>query len=397
MSEETSGVRTSEDQEDFRRAVRRLARDEFAPGYLARARTPEFPWTELKRMAALGVLSLLAGAEHGGPDDPEYVAAGLACEEIGYADFNLANALIPPYIVSFILTRFGSAEQRRRWLPRIVAGETFVALGLTEPEVGSDAGNLRTVARRDGDGWVLSGEKTSMTGIPFAEAAVVFARTSGPGARGISAFLVPLDAPGVSQAVIPDTGWVPLGRGSVALQDVRLPADALVGGEGEGFRRVMAGFDFTRPLLALTAIGAAQHAVDEAAAWAARREAFGAPLARFEGVSFPLAEHATKLAAARALCYQALDRRAHGEPHTALAAMCKWYGPRVAFEAAHDCLLLHGHYGYTTDNPMEQRLRDIMSVEIADGTAQVQKIIVARELFGRSFLPYGPAQPPPRG
>jgi cyclohexanecarboxyl-CoA dehydrogenase len=396
MLEETSGVRTTEDQEAFRRAVRQLARTELAPGYLARSRAAEFPWTELKKVAALGVLSLLAGEEHGGPEAPEYVAAGIACEEIAYADFNVANALIPPYIATFILSEFAAPELRAGWVPRLVGGETFLALGLTEPEVGSDAGNLRTAARRDGDGWVLDGEKTSITGIPFAEAAIVFARTSPDGARGVSAFLVPLDAPGVSLATIPDTGWVPLGRGSIALTGVRVPGSALVGGEGEGFRRVMAGFDFTRPLLALTAIGAAQAAVDEAAAWAARREAFGAPLSRFEGVSFLISEHSTKLAAARALCYQALDRRAHGEPHTALAAMCKWYGPRVAFEAAHDCLLLHGHYGYTTDNPMEQRLRDIMSVEIADGTAQVQKIIIARELYGRGFVPYGPAPEPPR-
>ena len=133
----------------------------------------------------------------------------------------------------------------------------------------------------------------------------------------------------------------------------------------------------------------AMAAIDEAAGYVEQRSAFGAPLSRFEGVSFPLAEHATKLTAARSLCYQALDRRSRGAPHTALAAMAKWFGPRTAVEAVHDCLLLFGHYGYTTDNPMEQRLRDVMAAEIADGTAQIQKIIVARELFGRTFVPYG--------
>jgi len=392
---EVDGFDGSEEQEQLRASVRAFARRDFAPSYLPRAQSTEFPWDALRSLSEMGLLHLLCPPEHGGPERPAYVAAGIAVEELAYADFNIANLLIPPMIITYILGEFASPELRDEWLPGLTAGELFVALGLTEPEVGSDAASLRTKATRaEGGGWVISGEKTSITAIPHAQACVVFARTGGRGARGVSAFLVPLDAAGVSQASIPDTGWKPIGRGSIAFNEVWVPDTAMVGGEGEAFSTVMAGFDFTRPLLALTAIGAAQASIDDAVAHVRQRRAFGAPLAAFEGVSFPLAEHATHLVAARSLCYQALQRRERGQAHTALAAMCKWLGPRSSMEAAHDSMLLMGHYGYTTDNPMEQRLRDIMAVEIADGTAQVQKIIIARELFGRDFVPYrGSSEP----
>jgi cyclohexanecarboxyl-CoA dehydrogenase len=385
---EIDGFDATPEQESVRASVRSLARREFGPTYLTRAQSTDFPWKALRSLSELGLLQLLCPPEHGGPDEPAYVASGIAVEELAYADFNIANLLIPPLIISYILGQFGSSELQQSWLPPLTAGETYVALGLTEPELGSDAASLRTKATRVADGWLISGEKTSITAVPHAQACIVFARTGGGGASGVSAFLVPLDSADVSQAAIPDPGWKPVGRGSIAFEDVHVPDSALIGGEGEAFSTVMAGFDFTRPLLALTAIGAAQASIDDAAAYVRQRRAFGAPLAAYEGVSFPLAEHATRLVAARSLCYQALQRRERGQPHTALAAMVKWFGPRSAMEAAHDCMLLLGHYGYTTDNPMEQRLRDIMAVEIADGTAQIQKIIIARELFGRDFVPY---------
>ena len=391
---EIDGFEATTEQAELRATVRAFARREFAPTYLERAQSTDFPWKALQALGELGLLHLLCPARHGGPDEPAYVAAGIAIEELAYADFNIANLVIPPMIITYLLGHFASDELQDAWLPRLTSGEAFVALGLTEPEVGSDAAALRTKAVRADGGWLISGEKTSITAVPNAEACIVFARSGGAGARGVSAFLVPLDDVGVSQAAIPDPGWKPIGRGSISFDDVFVPDTAMIGGEGEAFSKVMAGFDFTRPLLALTAIGAAQASIDEAVEHVRRRRAFGAALASFEGVSFPLAEHATRLVAARALCYQALQRRERGQAHTALAAMVKWLGPRSAMEAAHDCMLLLGHYGYTTDSPMEQRLRDIMAVEIADGTAQVQKIIIARELFGREFVPYGAARTP---
>jgi cyclohexanecarboxyl-CoA dehydrogenase len=226
--------------------------------------------------------------------------------------------------------------------------------------------------------------------LTHADAIIVIAQTNRDGqAAGVSAFLVPLDSPGIVKSPISDTGWLPMGRGVLHLDNVEVPASHLLGREGGAFRSVLNGFDFTRPLLALTGIGCAQATLDETAGYVSDRLAFGSPLASYEGVSFPLAEHATRLEAARLLCYSALWHRTVGKKHTALAAMTKWYGPQEASRAIHDCLLLHGNYGYSSEFPLEQRLRDVLAVEIADGTAQIQKIIIARELYGRQFVPYG--------
>jgi cyclohexanecarboxyl-CoA dehydrogenase len=297
--------------------------------------------------------------------------------------------MLPPLIITSILREHAPEAMLQEWMPGLVAGETIVALGLTEPGSGSDAAAMRTTAERTPTGWRLNGEKSSITAIPFAQSAVVFARTDPAlGAGGVSAFMVRMDHPGVRTGAIADRGWLPVGRGTIAMVDVEVGDDALVGSVGDGFRTVMRNFDFTRPLLALTAIGAAQATVDETVEHVRSRAAFGTTLSRFEGISFPLAEHTTYLELARMICYRALAKRTAGEPHTADAAMAKWLGPLHSSRAIHDCLLQFGHYGYSSEYPHEQRLHDVLAVEIADGTAQVQKIIIARELFGRDFLPY---------
>ena len=382
-------VGLTQEQRDLRDMVRAYARRELAPGYLRRARVAEFPWDRQRELGKLGLLGLLAGPEWGGEEQPDFTAAGLAMEELAYADFNVANCMLPPLIITSILREHAAAAMLAEWMPGLVAGETVVALGLTEPGSGSDAAAMRTTAERTATGWRLNGEKTSITAIPFAQAAVIFARTDpAGGAGGVSAFLVRMDQPGVRTGSIDDPGWLPVGRGTIAMTDVEVGADALIGKAGDGFRTVMRNFDFTRPLLALTAIGAAQATVDETVEHVRSRAAFGATLARFEGISFPLAEHATQLDLARMVCYRALAKRTAGVPHTADAAMAKWVGPLYSSRAIHDCLLQFGHYGYSCEYPHEQRLRDVLAVEIADGTAQVQKIVIARELFGREFLPY---------
>jgi cyclohexanecarboxyl-CoA dehydrogenase len=379
----------TEDQIDLRDLVRGFARRALAPGYLERATSSRFPWEIHRQVAGLGILGLLAGPDHNPLDREDYVAAGLAVEELAYADFNVANAVIPVLLMSSLIARYAHPSARERWLKPLVSGETYLAFGLTEPHSGSDAGALRTTAVADGDGYVLSGEKTSVTMLAHAAAVIIIARTiRGDDQRGVSAFVVGLDADGIAKSDIPDTGWQPMGRGILHLDGVRVPAQSLIGPEGSAFRTVLAGFDFTRPLLALTGIGCAQACVDQTVRYVHERDAFGSPLANFEGVSFPLAEHATRLEAARLLCYSALWKRNAGRPHTAGAAMAKWYGPAVASGAVKDCLLLHGNYGYAREYGLEQRLRDVMAVEIADGTAQIQKIVIARELFGRDFVPY---------
>ncbi|GAA1365155.1 acyl-CoA dehydrogenase family protein [Arthrobacter rhombi] len=381
----------TETQQELRDAVRAFAREKLAPGYLERARSDRFDWDVHRQVADLGVFGLLAGEEHNPLPQEDFVAVGLVVEELAYADFNIANAAIPVMLMSSLLAQHGSPRVRDEYLSRLVDGSVYVALGLTEPECGSDVSAITTTATATGDGgYVISGEKTSVTMLPEAEAIILVARTIRDGQDvGASAFLVPLDGAGISKAPIEDPGWKPLVRGVLHLDRVSIPADALLGQEGAAFRQVLNGFDFTRPLLALTGIGCAQVSIDETVAYVSQRTTFGSPLAKYEGVSFPLAEHATHLQAARLLCYSTLWHRTANQRHTALAAMTKWYGPLHAGQAIRECLLLHGNFGYSSEFPFEQRLRDVLAVEIADGTAQIQKIIIARELFGRQFVPYG--------
>jgi cyclohexanecarboxyl-CoA dehydrogenase len=279
-----------------------------------------------------------------------------------------------------VLAKFADRHIAEAWLPRVVTGEAVVAVGLTEPSGGSDAAALSMHAERRPDGYCLRGEKTSVSMTTQAHAAIVFARTGTreDGARGVSGFFVPLDARGIARTTIDDLGSRAVGRGSIFFDDVILPHDHLLGEEGRGFGQIMQGFDYSRALIGLQCIGAAQASLDETWAYIEQRQAFGRPLADFQGVTFPLAECDAWLEAARQLCYQTLRLRDQGLPHTREAAMSKWLGPKTAFETIHQCLLSHGHYGYSTDLPHQQRLRDVMGLEIGDGTAQVMKMIISR-------------------
>jgi cyclohexanecarboxyl-CoA dehydrogenase len=276
-----------------------------------------------------------------------------------------------------------------QWVPGICSGEHVVGIGLTEPQAGSDAGMPQMTARADGDGgYLLTGTK-SLSFARDAAAAVVFARTGDRRERGkgISAFLVPLDLPGVSREAFSDMGTRAVGRGAVHLDNVRVPGENLLGAEGKGFSEVMRGFDFSRALIGLQCVGVAQTSVTETWRYVGEREAFDQPLSTFQGVSFPLAEAETRLTAARMLCYRTLSLKDREAPHTTEAAMCKWLAPKDAFEAIQTCLLLHGQYGYRTELPLEQRLRDVLGLQIGDGTAQIMKLIIARERLGRRLAP----------
>jgi len=219
---------------------------------------------------------------------------------------------------------------------------------------------------------------------------VVFVRTGRPedGARGVSALFIPADSPGVQVTRFDDVGSRITGRGSVFFDDVRVPLDHRLGDEGGGFTQVMQGFDYSRALIALQCVGAAQASLDEAWLYAKEREAFGRPIGQFQGVSFPLVEGDSSIAAIRQLSYHALSLRDAGLPHTAEAAMVKWMGPKTAFDVIHQCLLTFGHYGWSKDLPHQQRMRDVMGLEIGDGTAGVMKLIIARERIGRAAVQY---------
>jgi cyclohexanecarboxyl-CoA dehydrogenase len=280
----------------------------------------------------------------------------------------------------------------RSWLRNGCRGSAAASrssgIGLTEPHAGSDAGNPRLTAVRDGPDWILDGTKSLSFGHDAA-AVVVFGRTGPSTARGhdISAFLVPLDRPGVSREPYPDMGTKAVGRGAVQLAGVRIPGNHLLGEPGRGFSQVMQGFDFSRALIGLQCLGAAQQTVEETWRYVGTRLAFDQPISKNQGVAFPLAEAETLLIAARLLCYQTLWLKDAGLPHTAQAAMCKWWAPKTAYDVIGQCLLLHGQYGYRTDLPVEQRLRDVLGLQIGDGTAQIMKLVIARHYLGRELAP----------
>ena len=377
----------TEAQQEFARIVRTFAQQELAPKYAYWDRSGEFPFEQWRKMGEIGIAGISIPEEYGG-QAADCVTAGIAAEEVARGDFNCGYVLIENCLNGEIL-RHARAPVAKEWLTGMARGETVVAIAVTEPRGGSDAAGMETRAIRSGDEYVLSGEKSGISVVMAADGVLVFAKTDmAAGARGVSSFLVPTQLPGVSRTPLRDMGERAIQRGSLFLDDVRVPKDYLIGEEGRGFHLVMNGFDFSRVIIALMCIGAAEQSLDETIAYVKKREAFGSALAKFEGVSFPIAEHATVIEAARWLCYRALWLRDQGLPHAKEAAMAKWWGPKIAVDAIHDCLLLHGHYGYTQDLPLEQRLRDVIGLEIGDGTAQVSKIVIARELFGREFLPY---------
>ncbi|MHB8576130.1 MAG: acyl-CoA dehydrogenase family protein [Dehalococcoidia bacterium] len=376
------------EQEQLRRTVREFAGRELLPAYTHWDRSGEFPTALWRRMGELGLCGTRVPADYDG-QEMSAVTTGIVAEEVARGDFNLSYAVLMTALCGEVLRNHALERVKQEWMRPMAAGQAVIGLALTEPGSGSDAKAMRATARRDGDDYVLDGEKTGVSLMMAADALVLFAKTNPEaGARGVSAFLVPTDLPGVTRTPLADMGSHAVARGTIFMDGVRVPKDCLLGQENTGFYQVMQGFDFSRFLIGLMCIGAASVTLDETMAYVKERQAFGRPLAQFEGVSFPIAEHATMLEAAKWLCYRGLWLRDAGEPHTKEAAMAKYLAPKVSVEAIHECLLLHGHYGYTRDLPIEQRLRDVIGLEIGDGTAQVSKIIIARELMGRESLPY---------
>lgn len=377
----------SEDQLLLQQTLRQYSKDKLLPNYARWDRGETIPRALIKEVAELGVFGLRVPEQFGGLM-ADYVTCGLMSEELSRGDFNYSLYVQLGLIASELLTDFAAPEVQAEWLPRHATGDAVIAFGLTEPSAGSDAARIVTRAERVGDDYVITGEKASITFAGYADACIVFARTGAEGARGISAFLVPLDAPGVARQPYFAAGERLTQRGSLFFDGVRVPARNRMGEEGKGFYQAMIAFDFNRAVIALACIGAAQQSLDETIDYTKGREVFGKPLATFEGVAFQVAEHLTLLESVRVLSYKCLWLKDQGQKHTKEAAMVKWLGPKAAADAIHACMILHGHYGYNMESPLEQRWRDVVGLEIGDGTPEIMKGIVAREAFGREYTSY---------
>ncbi len=378
----------SEDQQAIRDAVQRYAQDQLAPRYQQREGEGRIDRKLLKEMGGLGFIGAELPTEFGGLG-LDAVTAGVIVEEIARADFNVSYVQLLASLNGSLLSR-AAPELARGIVPGVCAGELILGLGLTEPGGGSDAANLKLRADLQGDHYILSGEKASISFASQSDYLLLFARTGEQKqrARGVSAFLVPMNLPGITATDYDDLGTRAVGRGSIFFDQVELPVTQLIGEEGKGFGKIMQGFDYSRALIALQCMAPAMASMEETWAYTTEREAFGLPIAKYQGVTEPLAEFETQLAAARLLAYQTLWLRDQGRPHTKEAAMLKWWGPKLAYDAIHQCLLTHGHMGYTKELPHQQRLRDVLGLQIGDGTAQIQKMIIARETVGRVAVPY---------
>jgi cyclohexanecarboxyl-CoA dehydrogenase len=339
-------------------------------------------------MGDLGFLGVSVSQKLGGIGE-SYTTEGIVCEELSKGDCSITMSThVAGHLCAGLLEQ-GRPEVHKKFLEPYLSGEQISAFCLTEPQCGTDAGAIQTSAHKKGAAYILNGEKSGITAIMDADFALVFARTEpGYGAKGVSCFVVPCDLPGVSTQAYDDMGCNAVVRGSIFFNNVEIPEDNLIGEEGKGFKLAMQGFDISRIFLCLEAIAPAMVSLQETMEYVKQREAFGRPLATFEGVSFSIVEHYSLLEAVRLLCYKALWLRDNGQSSSREAGMVKWMAPRFATNAIRECLVLHGHYGYTQEYPFEQRLRDILSIEIADGTSHVSKLVVQRELMGKAFLPY---------
>jgi cyclohexanecarboxyl-CoA dehydrogenase len=369
-------------------AVRTFSKKELYPQYTKWDREKIFPRYLWKKIGDLGLIGMNVPMEKRGLGF-DYMTLGIAAEEMAKGDVNVAAVTFVESELFVSMTEQGTETVKRKFLYPMMEGKIVSAFAMTEPHCGSDAAAMTTTATKINSKYIINGEKSAISMNNVADVAVVFAKTDpNAGAGGVSAFVVPTDLPGISCQSYDDLGCRLLVRGSMFLDNVEVPEEYLLGREGEGFRLGMMSFDASRVFIALICIGAAKISLEETISYTKERHAFNRPLAKFEGVSFPIVEHESILEAVRLLCYKALWLRDKGKPHTKEAAMVKWMGPKFSADAIRDCLLLHGHYGYTEDLPLGQRLRDVLGWEIGDGTSQISKLIVSREIFGREYLPY---------
>lgn len=370
------------EQQMLQEAAREFARQEVGPRARAIDEADEFPHDLVRRMHELGLVGMCLPEEYGGAG-ADHTAYLLAVEEIAAESAVLANINMVQKCYSEFLHRHAPPAMARCWVPAIAAGEKYIAVALTEPNCGSDAGAIRTVARRSGDEYVITGQKQFITMAGVCDATIVFAKTDPQaGHRGISTFLVEADRPGFVR--LPKDKLLGMHgeeTGGILLEDVHVPAANRLGAEGQGFRLAMASFETGRVVIGTLALGIARAAMAAAGAYAQERAAFGRPIADFQGVSFPLADMAARLTAARLVLHLAAARKDRGEPFGTEAAMGKLLASDLAMAAATDAVQIMGGMGYSMDMPAQRYLRDAKLTQIYEGTNQIQRVIIARALL----------------
>jgi butyryl-CoA dehydrogenase len=359
---------------------------ETARAFCAREVTPHArDWDRAEEMdraivAKLAEVGFLAGWEL------DTVSYCLVMEELGKADSSVRGIVsVNVGLVGKTIARWGSDEQREEWIPKLASGEALGCYALTEPGSGSDPASLATRAERDGGDWLLTGQKIFITLGTWAKVALVFARTGGEGARGLTCFLVPTDADGFEARKLEGKlGLRAQDTGELFLERVRVPDSARLGAEGDGFKVAMSALDAGRISLAAGCVGIAQGCLDASLAYARERTQFGRPIAGFQLVQELLAEIAVEADAARLLTWKAASLADVGERHTLESSIAKYYASEVSVRAANAAVQVHGGYGYVDEYPVGKYLRDARVTTLYEGTSQVQKLIIGRALTGES-------------
>ncbi len=370
------------DQEMIRDAVRDFARAELWPHAAQWDRERHFPKEVHRGLAALGAYGICVPEELGGAG-LDYLSLSLVLEEIAAGDGGTSTAIsVTNCPVNAILMKHGNAQQKAKWLAPLARGEMLGAFCLTEPHVGSDASGLRTMAVRDGDAYVLNGVKQFITSGKQGQVAIVIAVTDkGTGKKGMSAFLVPTDAPGyVVERLEEKLGQHSSDTAQIRFENCRIPAENLIGAEGEGYRIALGGLEGGRIGIASQSIGMARSALEVAIQYAKERQSFGQPIFNHQAVGFRLAECATKIEAARQLTWHAAALRDAGRPCLKEAAMAKLFASEMAEQVCSAAIQTLGGYGYVNDFPVERIYRDVRVCQIYEGTSDVQKILIQRAL-----------------
>ncbi|MET9954700.1 acyl-CoA dehydrogenase family protein [Streptomyces sp. NPDC006339] len=371
-------------------AVRQLAEDfvarEVTPHVVAWDRAENVDRAIVKKLGAVGFLGLTLPEEYGGSGG-DHLSYCLVTEELGRGDSSVRGIVsVSLGLVAKTLAAWGSEEQKRTWLPRLASGDAVGCFGLTEPGTGSDAGNLTTRAVRDGDTYVINGGKTFITNGTWADVVLLFARTGeAPGHRGVSAFLIPADTPGLTRrAIHGKLGLRGQATAELVLEDLRVPADALLGPAGKGFSVAMSALAKGRMSVAAGCVGIAQAALDAAVRYAGEREQFGKPIASYQLVQELISDIAVDVDAARLLTWRVADLIDRGQDFATAASKAKLYASEAAVRSANNALQVFGGYGYIDEYPVGKLLRDARVMTLYEGTSQIQKLIIGRALTGVS-------------
>jgi alkylation response protein AidB-like acyl-CoA dehydrogenase len=375
----------TEEQLLIRETARAFCDREIVPHAREWDRTERMDLGIVAKLADVGFLGCALPEEYGGMG-LDTISYCLVMEELGRADSSVRGIVsVNNGLAGKTIAKWGTSEQKAEWLPRLSSGESLGSYGLTEPGSGSDPASLVTRGERDGDSWVINGSKIFITLGSWAGVCLVFARTGGEGARGITCFLVPTSSKGFSAVKIDGKlGLRAQDTAELFLDDVRVPDDARLGDEGAGFKVAMSALDNGRISLAAGSVGIAQGCVDACLAYAAERKQFGRSIATFQLVQELIADTAVELEAARMLTYLAAWKADAGESYTLAASQAKYYASEVAVRAANAAVQVHGGYGYIDEFPVQKYLRDARVSTLYEGTSQIQKLLIGRALTGES-------------